>query len=55
MPQLQGLAHAYAISASATERMVAGEMLLALALQGEPVTDWWAQDAACTAFCNPYW
>ncbi len=52
---LQPLARHYATGDSATDRMVAGEMLLALALHGVPVTTWWEQEEACADFWNPCW
>lgn len=52
-PTLRRLVAGFAASASEGDRMVAGEILLALALQGEPVTgDGWVADAG---FWRPVW
>ena len=50
---LQPLIGRYAISASPTDRMVAGEALLALAVQGVPVFDW--VKAEVSPFWQPHW
>jgi hypothetical protein len=49
------LAARYALSNDAVDRMVAGEMLLALALQGVPVRDWFAGCEGEKRFWQPYW
>lgn len=49
------LAARYALSDDAVDRMVAGEMLLALALQGVPVRDWFAGREGEARFWQPYW
>lgn len=52
---IQAQATTLACSAEAVDRMVAGEMLLSLALQGEPVVRWLAEPEARAAFWDPYW
>jgi len=45
----------YGSSESPIDRMVAGEMLLALAIQGEPVAQWPVGEAAGANFWDPIW
>lgn len=52
---VRALAARYAGSPRATDRMVAGEMLLALTLQGEDVTHWLAGAPGEARFWQPYW
>lgn len=52
---LKALAGRYARSETSVDRMVAGEMLLSLAMQGEPVMQWFAPDPALDAFWDPSW
>jgi hypothetical protein len=55
LPWLKSLAIDYAHSTHPTDRMVAGEMLLALTIQGEAVTRWFAELPANPPFWNSYW
>jgi hypothetical protein len=55
LPRLKELAQHFAHSDMPTDRMVAGEMLLALAIQGERVTNWFADSEGKVPFWNGYW
>jgi len=52
---IRGLAARYAMAERAVDRMVGGEMLLALAIQDVPVRDWFAADPQADRFWRPYW
>jgi hypothetical protein len=54
--RIQNFALRYAHASAATDRMVAGEMLLALALHGERVDAWFNDPPETdTPFWDPYW
>lgn len=52
---IKPLSRTLAHSEHATDRMVAGEMLLALAVQGEKVMNWFGDDEDQVPFWKPYW
>jgi hypothetical protein len=51
---VQSLAARFASSDRASDRMVAGEILLALAVKGEPVTQWFTEERF-RPFWDPHW
>ncbi|MES2936565.1 MAG: AAA family ATPase [Pseudomonadota bacterium] len=54
-PTIRRLAARYATSSNSSDRMVAGEMLLALAIQGVPVRNWFAGLPGEQRFWEPCW
>jgi NACHT domain len=54
-PTIRELAARYAFADAAVDRMVGGEMLLALAIQDVPVRDWFAGREGADRFWRPYW
>jgi hypothetical protein len=55
LPTIKALAIEFARSENQTDRRMAGEMLLALAIQGENVTKWFADVPGHPPFWETYW